>query len=163
MENNNTQKKAHLHYKGWKIPVVVLGEDNLKYTTKLDPSGFSEKLSQTIRTTMRDAYVDACCDCVGWGKKVADFDAVNNTLSLVKEFGKYALVFAEPEPEEAQDVPVDSTDIDDVPPQIDMHGELNQHLTLLARSGYKAKSFDLSIQEGGEVHLCAAFSREVDK
>lgn len=162
MENNNTPRNADLHYDGWRIPIVVLGEDNNKYTTKLDPSRFPEHLSQTARTARRDAYVDVCCGSVGWGKKVPDFDAARSTLALVKEEYQYALVFAEPEPEEAQEAPVDITGIDDVPPQIDMHGELNQHLTLLARSGYKVKSFDVTIQEGGEAHLCATFTKEVD-
>lgn len=163
MENNNTPRKADLYYGGWNIPVVVLGEDNIKYTTKLDPSRFSENLSQAARTTRRDAYVDACCDRVGWGKKVADFDAVNNTLSLVKEIGKYYLDYDVTEPVGTQDIPVDTTGIDDVQAQIDIHGELYQQLTLLARSGYKVKSFDVNIQEGGEAHLCATFTKEVDK
>lgn len=161
MENNNTPRKATLYYGRFFIPIIVLEDNGNSLITLLDMERLeASRDTDDMKAAARNAYLDACTGSPGWGEKVPEFRSGETSLGLVKEDSNYSIEYLEPD--EAQDVPVDSTGIDDVPPQIDMHGELNQHLTILARSGYKVKSFDVNIQEGGEAHLCATFTKEVD-
>lgn len=159
MENNNTPRKAVLHYDGWKIPIVVLEESDNMYTTKLDPSRFPENLAQTARTAMRNAYVDVCCDSVGWGEKVAAFNAVHNTLALVKEKDKYALVFVDNKPEQEEGEPTEMIESDNVVPfpKVAKLTELDKQLNLMAHLNYEVKSWDISFPEDGEPQLYATF------
>lgn len=161
MENNNTPRKADLHYDGWKIPIAVLDEDNIRYTTKLDPSRFPEHLPQIARTDMRNAYVDVCCDCVGWGRKVADFNAVHNALALVKEDNKYALVFVDNKPVQEEGEPTEMIEPDNVVPfpKVAKLTELEKQLRLMAHLNYEVKSWDISFPEEGEAHLYATFTK----
>lgn len=164
MENNNTPRKARIYYESESIPVLVEAEDDSNYELLLDWDTLTRE-TDTVQETVRkrSLYLDALFGWEGAHEIHKHVSAVGSTLALCKDNPEVPLVFDEQEPDEAQDVPVDTTGIDDDSPQIDMHGELNQHLTLLARSGYKVKSFDVSIQEGGEAHLCATFTKEVDK
>lgn len=164
MENNNTHRKARIYYKGESIPVEVVDEYDRNYELVLDWQKLMKESEHSLVGAMRkrNLYLDALFGWEGAHEKYKHISAVGSHLVLFKNNLGVSLVFDEPESEEAQGEPVDATGIDDVPPPIDMHGELNQHLTLLARSGYKVKSFDVSIQEGGEAHLCATFNKEVD-
>lgn len=162
MENNNTPRKADLHYDGWKIPIVVLDENNNIYTTKLDPSRFPEHLPHYARTDMRNAYVDVCCDCVGWGRKVADFNAESTSLGLIKDQNNYALVFVDnkTEPEEEGE-PIEMNESDNTVqfPKMGKLTELDRQLNLMAHLNYEVKSWDISFPEDGEAHLYATFTK----
>lgn len=164
MENNTKHRKARIYYKGESIPVKVVDEDDSSYELVLDWHKLLKEDEYSLVGAMskRNLYLDALFGYEGAHENHKHVSAVGSHLALYKDKPDVVLVFGEREPEEAQDDPVDSTGIDDVPPPIGMHGELNQHLTLLARSGYKVKSFDVNIQETGEAHLCATFSKEVD-
>lgn len=161
MENNNTPRKADLHYDGWKIPIVVLAEDNNIYTTKLDPSRFPEHLPQTARTDMRNAYVDVCCDYVGWGRKVADFNAESLSLGLIKDQGNYALVFVDNKPVQEEGEPIEMNESDNVVPfpKVAKLTELDRQLNLMAHLNYEVKSWDISFPEDGEPQLFATFTK----
>lgn len=161
MENNNTPRKADLHYDGWKIPIVVLDETNNIYTTKLDPSRFPEYLPKIARTDMRNAYVDVCCDSVGWGRKVADFDAGNYSLGLLKNQDNYALVFVDNKPEQEEGEPTEMTEPDNVVPfsKVAKLTELDKQLSLMAQLNYEVKSWDISFPEDGEPQLFATFTK----
>lgn len=160
MENNNTPRKADLHYDGWKIPIVVLAEDKNIYTTKLDPSRFPEHLPLTTRTEMRNAYVDACCDTVGWGEEVPNFDAVSASLGLVKNQDNYALVFVDNKQVQEEGEPTEMTDPDSaVPfPKAGKLAELEKQLRVMAHLNYEVKSWDISFPEEGEPQLYATFT-----
>lgn len=161
MENNNTPRKADLHYDGWKIPIVVVEEGKNMYTTKLDPSRLPEHLPQTARTDMRNAYVDVCCDSVGWGRKVAGFNAVHNTLALVKEKDKYALVFVDNKPEQEEGEPIEMNESDNELqlPEAYKLTELDKQLNLMKHLNYEVKSWDISFPEDGEPQLYATFTK----
>lgn len=161
MENNNTPRKADLHYDGWKIPIVVLAEDNNMYTTKLDPSRFAEKLPLTARTNMRNAYVDVCCDSVGLGRKVADFNAESLSLGLIKDQDNYALLFVDNKPEQEEGEPTEMTNPDNTVqfPQMGKLTELDKQLNLMAHLNYEVKSWDISFPEDGEPQLFATFTK----
>lgn len=163
MENNNTPRKARIYYESESIPVLVVDECDWYYVLLLDVDTLTEEegtLAEAV--SKRNLYLDALFGWEGAHEIHKHVSADGTRLALDKDNPEVVLEFVEQEPENSQAVPVDDTGIDDVPPQIDMHGELNQHLTLLARSGYKVKSFDVTIQEGGEAHLCATFTKEVD-
>lgn len=163
MENNNTHRKARIYYEGESIPVQVVDEDDRFYLLLLDWDKLMDEEDSLVGAILkRNLYLDALFGWEGAHKIKASYVATVGELYLHKEEPNVVLVFGEREPEETQGEQVDSTGIDDAPSQIVMHGELNQHLTLLARSGYKVKSFDVNIQEAGEAHLCATFSKEVD-
>lgn len=161
MENNNTPRKANLYYGGWKIPIVVLEENNNMYKTKLDPSRFSELLPEDALTDMRNAYVDVCCDSVGLGKEVPLFDAEFTSLALVKEEGKYTLVFEDSKPEQEEGEPKDLIVTGDVAllPNEPSLTELDKQLNLMAHLSYKVKSWDISFPEDGEPQLYATFTK----
>lgn len=161
MENNNTPRKADLHYDGWKIPIAVLEEDNNMYITKLDPSRFPEHLPQTARTGMRNAYVDVCCDSVGWGQKVADFNAESESLGLSKDLDKYALVYVDNKPEQEEGEPFEMTEPDNTVqfPKMGKLTELDKQLNLMAHLNYEVKSWDISFPEDGEPQLYATFTK----
>lgn len=164
MENNNTPRKARIHYKGESIPVKVVDDDGWNYELVLDWQKLMKEVEDSLVGAMRkrNLYLDALFGWEGAHDIHKHVSAVGTPLALYKDNPEVTLVFAEPEPEEAQDNAIDTTGIDDVPPPIDSNDELNQHLNLLARRGYKVKSFDLNIQESGEAHLCATFTKEVD-
>lgn len=163
MENNNTQKKATLYYGRFFIPIIVLEDNGNSLVTLLDMERLeASRDTDYMKAAARNAYIDACTGRPGWGEKVPEFRSGETPLGLFKEDSNYFIEYLEPD--ETQDVPVDTTGIDDVLPQIDMHGELNQHLTLLARLGYKVKSFDVSFSDGAVVPVVrASFTKEVDK
>jgi hypothetical protein len=160
MENNNTPRKARIYYKGESIPVLVEAEDDRIYDLLLDWDRLMEVEDNSLVEAMRKRKLYLAA--LGWkGSHQAQETVLASMahMALYKNKLDVTLVFDETEPDEGQDVPVDSTDIEDVQAQIDIHGELYQHLTLFARSGYKVKSFDVNIQEGGEAHLCATFTK----
>lgn len=161
MENNNTPRKADLHYDGWKIPIVVLDETNNIYTTKLDPSRYTENLPQSALTDMRNAYVDVCCDSVGWGRKVADFNAVSRSLGLVKKQDNYAIVFVGNKSEQEEGEPTEMTETDTaVPfPKVAKLTDFDKQLKFMADCDYKVKSWDISFPEDGEPQLYATFTK----
>lgn len=161
MENSNTPRKADLHYDGWKIPIVVSSENAKRYFTKLDPSRFSEPLSQTARTGMRNAYVDLCCGSKGWGEQYNLFEASEEELSLVKNCDNYALVFVDNKPEQEEGEPVEMTEPDNTVqfPKMGKLTELDKQLNLMAHLNYEVKSWDISFPEDGEAHLYATFTK----
>ena len=164
MENNNTPRKARIFYKGESIPVLVEAEEEPGFYSLLldwnDPE--LNKAGAMLQEHVRNLYMEAIWGYEGAGEDFRNADTGLEAYYLHKDNPFVTLVYGDREPDEAQDSSVDTTGIDDVPPPIDSHAELKQHLNLLARSGYKVKSFDLNIQESGEAHLCATFTKEVD-
>lgn len=166
MENNNTPRKAHIHYKGESIPVLVEAEYESNYELVLDwDDPVLHKSGAMKLETYRNLYMEAIWGYEGAGEDFLNADTGLEAYYLHKDNPDVTLVFVEQEPEEAQGEPTEMTEPDNVVPfpKVAALTELEQHLSLLARTGYKVKSFDVSIQEGGEAHLCATFTKEFDK
>lgn len=165
MENNNTPRKARIYYESESIPVLVENEYDRNYELVLDWDTLTWETHTFEETNRkRNLYLDALFGWEGAHEIHNHVSAIRTPLALYKNNPEVVLVFGEREHKEVQDNSIADTGIDNVVPfpKVAALTELEQHLALLGRSGYRVKSFDVSIQEGGQAHLCATFTKEVD-
>ncbi len=163
MENNNTPRKARIYYKGESIPVLVVSEDDRFYLLLTDWEKICNETTDLQEiTAKRNLYVEAVYGYEAAGRDYASIRT--NKYSLYLNKGKTDVTLVFDEPEEAQDNSIDDTGIDDVPPflKVPRLTDLEKQLILLGHADYKVKSFDVRFQDGGEAHLCATFTKEVD-